>query len=892
MSQNRNVLTVKKKGKIGTLVCILVLLFMSNPVFAQKNPLDTEISGSYSTVSLRDILADIEKNTGIQFSYSARKIDVDKTITLSFQNSSVYQVLEELSYQVPISFELVDGYIVLKKGLLKTASGHESPGYDRFTVNGYIQDTLTGEFLIGATLFVKELELGTISNKYGFFSLTVPKGTYSILLSYIGYTDIELPLELFSNIKLDFSLKPVLQELEEVTVTSVRKEEQIFQLHASQSAIQPAEVAKTPSILGESDVIKTLEFQPGISFYGDGSSYFNVRGGHYDQNLILLDEATIYNPSHLLGIFSPIIPDAVKTVDIYKADFPVNYGGRLSSVVDIHTRDGNKSRFAFSGYTGIISLRGTVEGPIKHDASSFFVSFRRSYFDVWLKPANDDLEGLYFYDFTTKFNIRMGSKNRLFLTLYKGEDVFRTKGRSGLGGLNWGNNSATLRWNHIFGSRVFLNSTIYSSRYDYYLHTNLERGIYWNSRIQNSALKEEITFYATPGMLWKYGFKAGFYDFNPGNYYHPDRPISNRVSPVKSFELILYGGGDHEVLPWLRVRYGLRIVSWSNYGEAFVYQYDEQYQPLVRTDYAEGEKFFEHGALEPRLSLAVRTGKLTGIKASYNRTSQNVNLITNSISPFNSLEVWLPAGPNIRPQYADIIDLGFVKETRYTGLTLQTDIFYKWMYNQIGYEYHASMLVNPLIEGELRQGDGWAYGFEMSLKKQGEKLNGTIAYTFSRSFLKIEGLNENKTFPAIQDRPHVLNITCNYQIRTRWMLGVNYSLASGSRFTSPTSFYDYRGYQVPVYASLNNDRLSVYRRLDLSSSWQLNRQKGRFNHSFTFSIYNMTGRENPVFINFNKTLDEEGNLVVPADRLNESELTASMRYTFKLLPSVSYQFNF
>lgn len=858
----------------------------------QTSPLDQSVSGSYFNEPLKNILADIESSSKVQFSYSSKRVPADKEVSISFNNTPLHEVLEELSYQVPISYELVDGYIVLRKGQIKNSNEAERIENNKFTLNGYIQDTTNGEYLIGATVYVKELELGTISNRYGFFSLTIPEGKYSVLLSYIGYFDIELPLDLISNVKLDFKLKPALEHLEEVRVTSIQREEQLFELRASQAAIKPEEVVHTPSIMGESDVIKTLEYQPGILFYGDGSSYFSVRGGHYDQNLILLDEATIYNPSHLLGIFSPIIPDAVKTVDIYKADFPVNYGGRLSSVVDIRTRDGNKNKFAFSGYAGIISLRGTVEGPLKRDASSFFVSFRRSYFDAWLKNSNENLENLYFYDFTTKFNIRLGHRDRLFFTLYKGEDIYRTKSNSGDGGLNWGNTSATLRWSHIFGSRVFLNSTLYTSRFDYYLHTDWTRGIYWNSKVANTALKEELTFYATPRIEWKYGLKLGFYDFNPGNYYHPDFPDRYRVSPSKSSELVLYGGANHEVLPWLRLNYGVRFVSWSDFGKSFVYSYNERYLPTGRTDYDDGEKYFEHHAWEPRISVSFRTGKFSSIKASYNRNTQYINLITNSVSPFNSLEVWLPAGPNIKPQYADIVDLGFIKSSKYSGLTLQTDIFYKWMYNQIGYEYHANMLVNQFIEGELRQGKGWSYGFEMSLKKQGEKLNGSIAYTYSRSFLQIDELNGGKEFPATQDRPHVMNLTCNYKLRPHWLLAVNYSISSGSRFTSPTSFYNYRGYQVPVYTEQNNDKMPFYRRLDFSSTWKLNRKPSRFNHSLTFAVYNMTGRENPIFIYFNKTVDEDGNLIVPVDRLNPSKQTTSMRYTFKILPSLSYQFNF
>lgn len=869
-----------------------ILLTFNNNTTAQVSLLDTRISENYYNMSLKEILDDIESKTGIHFSYSPRRIPVNSKISLTLDNLSLHEVLQQISKELPVKYEVIDDYIILKKGPVKVDDTEKSAEEKKVTLNGFIKDKLTGEFLIGCAIYIIEKELGTITNNYGYFSLTVPPDRYNLLVSYIGFKDIEKSIDLFGNTRIDFKMDQQIEQLDEVVVTSVRKEEMIFNLRASQTALLPAEVKQQPALLGESDVIKTLEMQPGINFYGDGSSYFHVRGGHYDQNLILLDEATIYNPSHLLGIFSPIIPDAVKSVDIYKADFPVNFGGRLSSVVDIHTRDGNKNKWAFSGYAGVVSLRGTVEGPLKKDASSFFVSFRRSYFDVYLKKLNPDLTNLYFYDFTSKFNIRMGPKNRLFVTFYKGEDVFRNQVNADTSGLNWGNTSATIRWNHIFGNRVFLNSTFYTSKYDYYLHAYLDRGEYWNSRIINASLKEELTFYATPDMQWRYGIKLGFYDFNPGNYYTPSQPDNVQVSPVKSLELNAYAGSDQTLFRILKLHYGLRFTTWVNYGPSFIYQYNAQFQPLGVDSIPEGEKYFEYFGIEPRLSASIKTGKFSSLKLSYDRTNQYVNLITNSISPFNSLEVWLPAGPNIKPQYADILDLGYVQSFKNKSNSLKADMFYKWMYNQIGYEYHANMLVNPEIEGELRQGKGWSYGFEVAFKREGKKLNGEIAYTFSRSFLHIKELNAGRKFPATQDRPHTLNIMMVYQLRPRWQLAMNYTLSSGARVTTPTSFYNYRGYQVPVYTQQNNDRMPLYRRFDFSSTWQLNRPFRRFNHSITFALYNMTGRENPIFLYFNKTLTPENELIVPTDRYNMAVQTSSMRYAFKILPSLAYQFNF
>ncbi len=875
---------------------ITILFFLSGvaQVAAQSSILDKPVTGTYIKTSLKEAIADISQKTGIRFSYSPRKVPESATVTASFDKVSLGVALISVLKNLPVEFELVDNYIVLKKGNVPTeVIKEEEQGILRnVTLSGFIKDNLSGEFLPGATIFIRNLGIGTSTNGYGFFSLTVPLGNYSLEISYLGYDPEKKDINLQSNYKIDFSLKQQIQRIEEVVISNLQTGEMAFKRHASQTDVQPSFVAQLPSLMGEPDVIKSLEFMPGISFYGDGSSYFHVRGGNYDQNLILLDEATIFNPSHLLGIFSPIIPDAIRSVDVYKADYPVNYGGRLSSVVDIRTKDGNKNKFAASGDIGLISARGTVEGPIKKDASSFFVSFRKSYFDAYLKPSMPSLQGMYFYDFTTKLNIKLGAKDRLFFTIYSGKDILRvTKDFDDSNGLNWTNASATLRWNHVFGSRVFLNSSFIASSYDYYLYTSVTKNEYWNSRISNASLKEEMTFYATPNLIWKFGIKWSSYSFNPGNYYQNSTILDNfKVSPVNSLETAAYAGAEQEVLPWLKVNYGFRFTSWINSGKAFVVQFDDSYNATGVKNYKDKEVFYKHGGIEPRLSASFRTTKQSSLKMSYSRTYQYINLITNSISPFNSLEVWLPAGPNIKPQYADITDLGYVVSIG--SIDFQTDVYYKWMNNQIGYIYHANMLVNPEIEGQLRQGRGWSYGLELGLEKKFGKFSGKAGYTWSRTFQKIDGLNDNSSYPATFDRPHNFVLSLAWQAKPRWLFSVNYNLASGMRFTTPTGFYNYRGTQVPVYTSQNNDQLPTYKRLDVSAAFQLNKPNRRFQHSFTFSIVNFLNNKNPIFIYFNKQKAADGTFVVPMDRLNREDITSSMRYFYGVVPSISYHFNF
>jgi hypothetical protein len=364
---------------------------------------------------------------------------------------------------------------------------------------------------------------------------------------------------------------------------------------------------------------------------------------------------------------------------------------------------------------------------------------------------------------------------------------------------------------------------------------------------------------------------------------------------VKSTELVAYAGAEHQILSWLRFNYGLRITAWSDKGGTegtIVIKYDSAYYKIGSTQYQKNEQFYSHTNLQPGLSLSFKTGTYSSIKASYNRTNQNLNLITNSISPFNSLEVWLPAGPNIKPQYADITDIGYSKAFTSLKIRLQADAFYKWMYNQIGYIYHANMLINPEIEGELRQGDGRSYGVEFSIIKESGKLCGQVAYTYSRAFLKIDGLNNNEEYPAAFDRPHNFSMSLAYKARPRWLIAANVAVLSGARITTPTSFYYYKGYQVPVYTNMNNDQLPTYSRFDVSTTFQLNKPGRKFNHSLTFAIYNLLGKQNPIFLYFNKTVTDDGKLVIPSDQLNQSTLTPSIRNTFVAMPSLTYQFQF
>jgi hypothetical protein len=867
---------------ITTVVCCSVQ--------GQDPDLEQILTVNYKKVPLAQVIEDIHNKSKIEFSFSSEIIPVDYLVTYS-GTKSVKTILNEILLEAGVEYHIIGDYLILKKHTIEEQEP-EIIKPKRFTFSGTVTDQNTKETLIGAAIYNKATGIGTLSNNYGFYSLSLPKGNYEIEISYLGYTRQSYNINLVKDVINNINLKPNPSLMEEIIITSEDKEKLVFTSLAGQINIRPFEVYNQNAVLGETDMLKSLENLPGISFHNEGSSYFYVRGGHRDQNLILLDEAPIYNPSHLLGLFTPIIPEAIKQTTIYKADFPVQYGGRLSSTIDIRTKDGNMEKISGNGNLGLISTRINFEGPFKKNTSSYFVSFRRSHLGMFFKAFIPAIDEFYFNDVNLKFNLKIGQKDRLFLTLYSGKDSFLAKDNTKKTGLQWSNTSATLRWNHVFGNRLFANTTIYSSKYDYYLHTDYDKDLYWNSQISSTNLKTEFTWFIHPKVKSCFGINLGGYFFNPGNYSSPEITKERLVSKVNSSEVILYAGNEQELAHWLKFNYGVRLVNWSNIGEAFIIEYDDQNLPLEYINYDKGERYYSNTSLEPRVSVSLKTGKSSSIKLSFNKTIQHINMINNSISPYNSLEVWIPSGPNIKPQHAYISNLGYMKTTKNQTVDFHADIFYKRMYNQIGYSYHAEMILNPYIEGELLQGDGKAYGFEIMVKKTKGRLTGQIGYGFIRSMLKIDGLNGNRSYPAHQDKPFDLTLSFGYALFPRWLVNGALNIASGMRITTPTGFYYYRGDQVPIYTRQNNQALPLYKRIDVGTSIRLNPFGQEVEHYLNFAIYNFFAAQNPAFINFNKTIDSEGKIIIPADKTNTSELIPTFRYTYGIIPSINYNLKF
>jgi len=650
-----------------------------------------------------------------------------------------------------------------------------------------------------------------------------------------------------------------------------------------------------PAFFGEYDVIKSLETIPGINLFGDGSTFFFVRGGNRDQNLVMLDDAPLFNPSHLLGLFSTIIPEAVKDIKVYKGPFPANVGGRLSSVIDIRTRDGNMKEIKTEGSLGLISAKASVEGPVKKDRSSFFLSARRSWFDWFFRQQNPLLDKLRFFDLNGKYNLIVNQNNRLFISGYAGRDIFRQGQSTGnSSGLAWQNLSGSIRWYHILRPDFFMNTTLSASSYDYDLYTSFEDRISWHSHISNINLKSDLSWFLSSHSTLRAGTWIGGFNFNPGNLTYRGQIAGWTGTLVPIRNTISYGTYiRHETtLGKIMFDYGLRFSGWANIGATWENRYDEQHRVTKTVYYPAGKFYHNRMALEPRVAVRLNAGKNRIFEAGYSLTTQFMQMISNSVSPFTSFEVWLPSGPSLAPQKAHQLDIGYRKLWTPKGYSFKVQGWLKEMLNQIDYNDHARLLLNSALEGELRSGTATGAGLEITIAKTKGRLTGQAGYAFSHVTLYIPELNNANPYPVYYDRPHSFSLLLHYNIHTRWEASAQWLIQSGSPFSAPTSFYDYRGYSVPYYEAKNNDRLPPYHRLDLSVTFHLNRHPGKFEHDLSFSLFNFYGRKNPWEINYNKIILENRQLTVPVNYYRQPNLVTTQIYIFQTIPSIHYHFKF
>lgn len=766
------------------------------------------------------------------------------------------------------------------------------PGFaGMVTLSGYLKDKANGEALIGATVYIPEIKTGVITNPYGFYSISVPQGDYSVTFSYIGYQSQSPLIKLNESKQLNVLLEEDSKQIDEVVVTGEKKNRNVESLQMSMEKVQVKMIKKLPSFMGEVDILKSITLLPGIQNGGEGSSGLYVRGGGPDENLMILDEAPVYNASHLLGFFSVFNSDAIKDVQVYKGGIPAEYGGKASSVIDIRMKDGNSQQLGMSGGIGNISSRLTVEGPIIKDKWSFIVSGRRTYADyvgklIGIEELKDNQ--LYFYDLNLKTNIQINDKNRIYLSAYTGDDYFKASESIYM---RWGNLTSTARWNHLFSSKLFSNTSLIFSRYNYNLGVpgSAADQFDWTSQISDYNFKEDFTWYLNSKNKLTLGFNLIYHHFEPGavdaneGSYFTDLKLTN----YNALDNSLYVSNEQTIGSRLTLRYGLRYSYFQQIGKATVREYlnpdkpnDEEVTGTI--EYGSGKLVPpSYHNLEPRLAIKYMLNPESSLKASYNRMVQNLHLISNTNSP-TPLDIWLPSSHYIKPLIANQIGLGYFKNFNDNMFETSAEVYYKKMKNVIDYIDGAELFLKEDLETELLRGSGYAYGLELYAKKQEGRLTGWLSYTLSRSMREVEGINEGNAYPSSYDRTHNVSVVANYDLSKRWNLSSTWVFSTGNPTSYPIAKYDVQGTTLYHYSARNSNRIPDYHRMDVSLTYDFKKNDQRkVKQSLNFSIYNVYARRNAYSVTFRQ--NEEKPNVSEATRLS---------IIGSVIPSVTYNFNF
>ncbi|MFA8300106.1 MAG: TonB-dependent receptor domain-containing protein [Hyphomicrobiales bacterium] len=839
------------------IMTVVALLFSFHTMAMQENEDKTlKIHFENTDLTVKELIEELQDQK-LQVIYSSDRIPMDKKLKLEHKEMKLNDILILLKKELDIDVKVNKGRIIL------------IPPSRKYTLSGMIKDKSNGEFLTGAAIYFPELKVGTTANYYGFYSISIPEGTYTYVVSFIGMKKVKGQINLNKNIKLDFDLSPEHTALQEVVITASQDPES----NTTSERISVERIKSIPTILGEPDVLKTIQLLPGVQSAHEGTNNLSVRGGSFDQNLILLDEAPVYNPSHALGIFSAINSDIVRNVEFYKGEIPARYGGRLSSVIDIKMKEGSKERLSFDGSVGLVASRLTVQSPLFNKNTSFIISGRYSYAGQLLnlisgvganfREINQNFTSgntVNFYDLNVKVNTEINKNNRLYISAYKGSDDFYFQVVSSRMKMKWGNQTATLRWNSILSDKIFMNSSLIYSNYDYsYRLLDDSRDFNWTAGLTELQQKTDFDFYLNPNNHIRFGYNVSSTFFEPGTITPGSRSNSRLISIDKkrAYNGSIYLSNDQNIGSRIGLYYGLRA-SW------FVNDTDKEKAQYLN--------------LEPRASVSYKITPNLDAKVSYVRTNQYLHMLSNSSLGLPT-DIWVPSSEDLKPQKADQYSLGLFSNFDNGAYSLSAEVFLKNFHDIVDFKDNSDLFVNSDFISQVRIGEGKAKGFELLLKKNKGKLTGWLSYTYSNAERKIDGVNNDEWYPSSYDRTHSLKLIMSYKLSQSWTANMNFTYSTGSPTTVPIGRYVYQNASFLEYSKRNEYRLPDYHRLDFAFKYSNVKNKDRrWKSEWNFGLYNAYGREN-VFSFFVK---QEG--------LNQ--LKAYKLYLFKFMPTVTYNFKF
>lgn len=845
------------------------------------------ISIELKNASLEEAFAKIESLTPFKFNYKTADIAGIKGINYKQQHVSVKKILADITVNTSLQFEQLDNYIVVKKASKQSSRS--------ITIYGFVTAANSGESLIGATLNVTgNKTYSAITNAYGFYSLTVPAATYTFNCSYVGFKDLDTTADLHRTYQYDIQL--VLNEhtpLQTVVVATTAKKNPVKNTITGYHRLSIAEIKKITMPGGEADVLKSLQFLPGIQTAAEGTTNLSVRGGSYDQNLILLDEAPVYNPTHTLGFFSAFNTDALKDVAIYKGVFPSWYGSRLSSVVDIRMKEGNAKKYTVTGGIGFLASRLTVEGPIEKERSSFLVSGRYSNIGMLLNiPAiaskinrNTGNSRVSFYDLNVKLNKRLGAKDHLYLSGYTGYDNFFLNAIDKGNEMNWGNTTVTMRWNHIFNSNLFANTSLLYSNYKYsYDLLEDTRNFTWRANLQEVTFKTDFDLTINGNNQLKFGTGITLQDVLPGRVTHKSASSASKeveLNNRSSAQLFAYINNEQKINKQISLSYGLRATWFAALGDAMVYRYNADTSVIVdSTYYSKGKVIKSYVGIEPRATVRVLLAPTASLKFSYGRNYQFQHLLTSS-SVGLPTDLWIPSDVYFKPQYADQYAVGFYKTILNDSYEGSIEGYYRKSYNIIDFKDNAEVFLNDKIETQVLSGRQKGYGLEFMLKKNSGASTGWISYTWSKALRRINGVNKNEWYPPSYDHRHNISVVYSQAINKRLSLSANWIYRSGGRTTIPIGTYIFFGSRWLYYGKRNDYQLPANHRLDISAIWKNKvRPNKKWQGEWVLSVYNAYNRENVFALFINQSAYEN------------VDVQASQVYLTGILPSITYNFKF
>ena len=864
---------------------LLLLMYFSNTylLYAQNDPLlSKSIQIKKQSGFIKDYLKLLRQNYSIKFSYDDDVIP-QKHVKIKPGKWSLHHLLTKLFRGTTLDHQSVYGQIVLKRNT-----------HTKVTLSGTIKNKNDGEHLIGATIYIKELGVGTTSNTYGYYSLTVPIGKYTVLYSYIGYHTMVKKLNMKESTLLDINLASSIDALDEVVIRAPDEDEigNFKNIQMSAHKMDMERINSIPMLAGETDVLKSIQHLPGIQTANTGTVGFSVRGGSYDQNLILLDEAPVYNISHAMGIFSIFNTDAIKDINVYKGNIPARYGGRLSSVVDIRMKEGNSQRFSLNGGIGLTSSRLTLEGPIGKQVS-YIVSGRYGYLGYTANQLASHFSSLNpqiqsfgknneisFYDLNAKINVKLNKNNKVYFSTYTGNDHFFNDVVFENNTLDWGNQTATFRWNHIFSPRLFSNLTLIYSNFDYaYVINNDVRNFKWSANFKQVGAKLDFDYFITPKNTLTFGVSVTRHQFSPGiitpiNDSSVVRPFT--LDTKQAVESGIYLSQHLKIGSKLSLKYGLRFSAFYNIGEGIKYTFDQEFNLLAQNNFSKGEIMHQNFGLAPRVGMKYQLDSYSSIKASYSRTYQYLHLVSNS-SVGLPTDVWLPVDNNVKPRIADQVALGYFRSFKNGQYGLSAEIYHKWISQVIDYKDNADIFLNQNIETQIRSGVGQAYGIELLFEKKKGKLTGWISYTLSKVQRNIQEVNNNQTYSPRHDRRHNASLVASYKLSKRWQLSFNYSYMTGIGITVPQGIFVSNGKPYNYYSPRNSFKLPDFHQLDIGIKLKSN-QKRRWRGEWTFGVTNAYNRENALTLYIQHQENAKTNIY--------------KMFLFGLMPSINYNFKF